>query len=83
MIGRVPADGELDVGGLDLSAAQMALLLTVDPEVWREEAALIAPAYEKFGDRLPAGLWREYEALIARLGAAEAPAGKARRAAGM
>ncbi|MEO8926247.1 MAG: phosphoenolpyruvate carboxykinase (GTP) [Caulobacteraceae bacterium] len=68
-IGLVPATGTLDVEGLDLTDDQLDLLLTVDPEVWREEAALIGPAYEKFGDRLPAGLWREYEALLDRLNA--------------
>jgi phosphoenolpyruvate carboxykinase (GTP) len=69
-IGRVPAPGALDVSGLGLSEDQMELLLSVDLEVWREEAALIAPDYEKFGHRLPDGLWREYEALLSRLAAA-------------
>ncbi len=67
-IGRVPAQGALDVAGVALSEAALGLLLDVDAEVWREEAALIAPDYAKFGDRLPAALWREYEALLARLG---------------
>ena len=53
--------------GLGLSEDQVRLLLTVDPEVWREEAALIPPAYEKFGDRLPEALWGEYHALVRRL----------------
>jgi phosphoenolpyruvate carboxykinase (GTP) len=66
-IGKVPAAGSLDVDGLDLTEDQLDLLLTVDPEVWREEAALIGPAYEAFGDRLPPGLWREYQSLIERL----------------
>jgi len=69
-IGRLPAPGSLDVSGLHLSDEQLRLLLTVDPEVWREEAALIPPAYEKFGDRLPKDLWAEYEALLERLEAA-------------
>ena len=67
-IGRVPADGALDVSGLALTAEQVSLLLTVDPDTWREEAALIGPAYEKFGDRLPSALWSEYAALNTRLG---------------
>ena len=66
-IGRVPTPGSLDTSGLGLSDEQLRLLLTVDPEVWREEAALIPPAYEKFGDRLPKDLWSEYEALVKRL----------------
>jgi len=69
-IGLVPAQGSLDVEGLALTDDQLALLLAVDPEIWREEAALIGPAYEAFGDRLPAGLRRELEALRERLDAA-------------
>jgi phosphoenolpyruvate carboxykinase (GTP) len=69
-IGRLPAVGELDVSGLNLTAEQLKLLLSADPEVWRQEAALIPPFYEKFGDRLPKALWAQYEALVKRLGAA-------------
>ena len=67
-IGRVPAPGALDVSGLNLTQAQIDLLLTVDPVVWREEAALIPPDYERFGDRLPGALWDEHRALVERLG---------------
>ena len=35
-----------------------------------EEAALIPADYEKFGDRLPAALWAQHEALLHRLAAA-------------
>jgi phosphoenolpyruvate carboxykinase (GTP) len=66
-IGRLPAPGALDVSGMSVTAKQMDLLLTVDPDVWREEAALIGPDYEKFGDRLPAALWEELTALQDRL----------------
>jgi phosphoenolpyruvate carboxykinase (GTP) len=72
-IGRLPEAGDLDISGLSLTADQLSLLLTVDPEVWREEAALIPAAYEKFGERLPGELWRQYEALTTRLGVADAP----------
>ncbi|MGI8840885.1 MAG: phosphoenolpyruvate carboxykinase domain-containing protein, partial [Caulobacteraceae bacterium] len=70
-IGLVPAAGSLDVEGLSLTDDQLDLLLHVDPAIWRDEAALIAPAYEAFGDRMPAGLWRELEALRERLSASE------------
>ena len=43
-IGRVPTTDSLDIDGLDLTAEQLDLLLTVDPEAWREEAALVRPA---------------------------------------
>ena len=69
-IGNLPADGALDVSGLDLSAAHLELLTTVDHAVWREEAAQIPPFYEKFGAHLPQALWDEHAALVQRLGGA-------------
>src|SRR5262245_47323695 len=55
-IGRLPAKNSLDVSGLTLGDAELDQLLCVDAQVWRNEAALIPPAYEAFGERLPAGL---------------------------
>ncbi|HZZ87213.1 MAG TPA: phosphoenolpyruvate carboxykinase (GTP) [Caulobacteraceae bacterium] len=72
-IGRVPADGALDLSGLSLSADAVRLLRCVDAAVWREEASLIPAFYDRFGERLPKALWEEYEALIARLAATQAP----------
>ncbi|MCC6879563.1 MAG: phosphoenolpyruvate carboxykinase (GTP) [Rhodocyclaceae bacterium] len=66
-IGRLPARGALDISGLQLTDADLDLLLTVDPEVWAEEAALIPAFYERFGDHTPPELWAQYEALVARL----------------
>ncbi|MBC7169060.1 phosphoenolpyruvate carboxykinase (GTP) [Phenylobacterium sp.] len=66
-IGRLPTAESLDLSGLSLSEAQLQLLLTVDPEIWMQEAELIGPAYEKFGERLPKALWDEQKALLARL----------------
>jgi phosphoenolpyruvate carboxykinase (GTP) len=71
-VGRLPTAQSLDLEGLELSEAQLDLLLTVDPAVWREEAALIPAFYERFGDRLPPQLWNQHRALTARLAAAEA-----------
>ncbi|MEV4296927.1 phosphoenolpyruvate carboxykinase (GTP) [Microbispora rosea] len=65
-IGNVPAS--LDTDGLDIAPEDMELLLGVDPEVWREEAALIPPHFETFGDHMPEELWDEYRALVQRLG---------------
>jgi phosphoenolpyruvate carboxykinase (GTP) len=66
-IGRVPTRESLDVDGLHLSDADLDLLLTVDPEVWREEAALIPAHYDRFGDRLPQALRDELDRLQKRL----------------
>jgi phosphoenolpyruvate carboxykinase (GTP) len=77
-IGNLPADGALDVNGLDISAENLTALLSVDSEVWSEEAALIPPFYDKFADRLPKALWEEYDALLGRL---QAGSGDAKRVA--
>jgi phosphoenolpyruvate carboxykinase (GTP) len=68
-IGRLPAAGSLDTVGLGLTDAQLKMLTTIDAEVWTEEASLIPAFFEKFGDRLPAKLWAEHEALTTRLAA--------------
>ena len=42
--------------GLDISAADMAALLSVDLKIWAAEAEAIEQHYAKFGARLPAAL---------------------------
>jgi phosphoenolpyruvate carboxykinase (GTP) len=69
-IGLLPTAAALDLNGLTLSPEQLDLLLTVDADVWGEEAALIAADYEAFGERLPAELSRQLDALLQRLGEA-------------
>jgi phosphoenolpyruvate carboxykinase (GTP) len=66
-IGRVPTTDSLDTDGLDLTAEQLDLLLTVDPAAWREEAELVGPNYERFGEHTPRALWDELDKLKARL----------------
>ena len=66
-IGRLPTPEALDLTGLDISHEAMCRLLSVDPEVWEEEAALIPSFYDKFGDHLPRALRDEHAALVARL----------------
>lgn len=71
-IGRLPTVESLDLTGLSLSEADLDLLLTVDPEVWLEEAELIARDYVKFGERLPPELRTQHKALVERLEKARA-----------
>jgi len=66
-VGRVPPPEALDLSGLDLTPAQLSILLEVDAGVWAEEAALIPDFYRRFGERLPAALWGQHAALVARL----------------
>jgi phosphoenolpyruvate carboxykinase (GTP) len=67
-LGVLPDPETFPVGGLDIPADDLKTLLTLDTEVWKQEAELIPEHYATFGDRLPAALWQEHEALVARLG---------------
>jgi phosphoenolpyruvate carboxykinase (GTP) len=67
-IGRVPAEGALDVDGLDVTPEQIAAALAVDVEEWKAEIPQVTEWFEKFGDKLPTVLWAELDALKARLG---------------
>ncbi|MFC4532616.1 phosphoenolpyruvate carboxykinase (GTP) [Sphaerisporangium dianthi] len=66
-IGLLPSRGDLDTEGLDVAEADLSALLSVDPEVWKREAALIPGHFATFGDHLPGQLWQEYHSLVDRL----------------
>jgi len=65
--GLVPAPGAIDIDGVDISKEQMAELLEVDVSEWRAEVPLIREHYSRFGDRLPAELAAQVDALEHRL----------------
>ena len=67
-IGKVPADGALDVNGLKVSGENMQELLKVDKAGWKAELPLIHEHFAIFGDKLPKGLKEELAALEQRLG---------------
>jgi phosphoenolpyruvate carboxykinase (GTP) len=67
-IGNVPTRESLDLDGLGLIDEQIDLLLRVDNDAWRDEAATIRPHYERFGEHLPPALWDELAKLEQRLG---------------
>jgi phosphoenolpyruvate carboxykinase (GTP) len=67
-IGAVPAPGALDITGLDMTPEDLAAALLVDVQEWRAEIPAVAEWFAKFGDKLPAVLWAELDALKARLG---------------
>jgi phosphoenolpyruvate carboxykinase (GTP) len=66
-IGRLPADGALETSGLDVTAAALDELLSVDAEAWRAEVPLIEEHYAQFGDRLPVALREQLDDLDKRL----------------
>ncbi|KQC39753.1 MULTISPECIES: phosphoenolpyruvate carboxykinase (GTP) [unclassified Frankia] len=66
-LGVLPTRDALPTEGLQIDEADLDALLTVDIDVWKQEADLIPEHYQTFGDRLPAALWAEHEALVSRL----------------
>jgi phosphoenolpyruvate carboxykinase (GTP) len=66
-IGLVPAEGALNLDGLDISPAAVRELLTVDSQQVRDELPQIKEYLEKFGDRLPQAVRDQLAALQQRL----------------
>src|SRR3954452_24424967 len=67
-IGRVPAEGEIDTEGANVSPGDMRLLLEVDPEAVKAQLPQVEEHLARFGDRLPDPLQAQLEALKQRLG---------------
>jgi len=70
-IGRLPTPADLDTHGLNILAADIAKLLSVDIEGWLAEAPLIREHFAQFGSHLPEGLNREVAGLVQRLESAK------------
>ncbi|MEU3554136.1 phosphoenolpyruvate carboxykinase (GTP) [Streptomyces fragilis] len=67
-IGILPAKSSFDTEGLDMPEEDLDLLLSVDKDVWKQEAALVPDHLDTFGDHTPKELWDQYESLVRRLG---------------
>ncbi|HEY8001681.1 MAG TPA: phosphoenolpyruvate carboxykinase (GTP) [Solirubrobacterales bacterium] len=68
-IGMVPAEGDLDLGGLEISAEAMRELLTVDADKVRAQLPQVEQFLGQFGEKLPAEISAQLEALRQRLDA--------------
>lgn len=66
-IGYLPAEGAIDLTGLNLEAHAMEQLLFVDKKLWKQEAEELEHYFQKFGDRLPAGIKEELNQLKKRI----------------
>jgi phosphoenolpyruvate carboxykinase (GTP) len=66
-IGLVPAPGEIDTSGLELSDEQMQELLTVDEDKLKSEIEQVKEHLAQFGDQLPAEVTAQLEKLEAKL----------------
>ena len=66
-IGVLPTRDALDLDGLEISDRDLDLLLSVDVDVWKQEAALMPEYFGQFGDHLPQAITDEHRALVERL----------------
>jgi phosphoenolpyruvate carboxykinase (GTP) len=67
-VGYVPTAEAIDLSGLDTAHEDVEAALEVDIEEWKAEVPLIEEWFDRIGDRLPASMRDELEALKLRLG---------------
>jgi phosphoenolpyruvate carboxykinase (GTP) len=65
--GRVPAQGSLNLEGLDITQSDMSKLFAVDTTMWSVECDLTERFFDQFGARLPKVLTHQLTALRKRL----------------
>lgn len=70
-IGLLPELGALNLDGIDVPQADLEELFSVDPDSWLAEADLTEEFYNMFGDKVPAKLRAQLDALRTRLKAAK------------
>jgi phosphoenolpyruvate carboxykinase (GTP) len=74
-IGIVPSPDSLTLDGLQISRGAVEELLRVNPGDWATELEATRQFFGKFGQSLPAEIWREHEQLQQRLGRVGVPSG--------
>ncbi|MBR2832297.1 MAG: phosphoenolpyruvate carboxykinase (GTP) [Oscillospiraceae bacterium] len=62
-VGYEPRPQDINLEGSGVSEETLAEILSIDPELWKAEAAGIREFYGKFGDKIPAELTKELENL--------------------
>ncbi len=68
-VGYEPKPEDINIEGLeDVSLDTIKDLLTIDVDLWKEDAKSIEEFYSRFGDRLPDEMAKQLEGLKARLG---------------
>lgn len=66
-IGLIPAPGSMNLDGIDVPEEDLDELFSIDADAWLEEADLTEEFYGLFGDRTPAALRAQLDALRSRL----------------
>jgi len=67
-VGMLPAEGEINTDGLDVSDEDMRELLSVDADLVRQQLPQMQEHLDKFGEKLPSEIRAQLEALEERLG---------------
>jgi phosphoenolpyruvate carboxykinase (GTP) len=67
-IGKVPKFGELNLEGLDFSREDWDALMALIPAEWQDELATQEEFLAKIGDKLPAVVKEQRQALLDRIG---------------
>ncbi len=65
--GRIPAPGELNLDGLDISEQEVEALFELDPAEWSAEADSAEEYFAQFGAKVPSELERQLSNLRARI----------------
>ena len=66
-IGNLPRPQDLNTKGLDIGAADLQALLSVDPALWHKEMTEVRAYLETYGKRLPGEMLKQLEATEKRL----------------
>lgn len=66
-IGYEPKPEDINIEGLDITVDTIKDLLSVDKELWKEDAKGIEEFYAKFGDKLPTEMRKQLDDMKARL----------------
>ena len=66
-IGNLPQADGIDTSDLDVSAEIMDALLSVDIEQWKSEMDSVGEYLHSYGERLPAALEAEHQAVVSAL----------------
>jgi phosphoenolpyruvate carboxykinase (GTP) len=66
-IGRLPRPEDIDTKGLNVGADALQALLSVDPTLWKKEAADLRAYFEQYGARMPRELLEELKGLESRV----------------
>lgn len=67
-LGFQPTSSDLNLGGLNIPAADLDELLTVRPSEWQDEIESQETFFKKIGPKMPQVIWEEHHALRKRLG---------------